>query len=559
MPRIPVYQQQVGKQQVRVQPANVQIQPTQAQFGGAEAGALQNIGGTISKIGEVLAHKKQRDNKQKALDVDTQFNVDFQNMLYSNNTEEVTGSNGEIVQRPIGLINRKLRQANGVSLDYEKQFQILKQQYLKDQDPGVSQILNNMFDRTYINNRNNIIKHETIQNNADKELSLNANLASMREQAIMNPTADNTKSVIESGRGNILVNNQGVYDQKYTDLKMQEFSDDVVTGTVGNLLSANNYEQASIVLKENKKYISKAVYSASKDKINEVKVADQQLDYNNDLFSSYGFDEQSAYKDIQDNKSLDNKQKEKQNSSYRGYINRQKQVRNSTENNITNSVITGAETLFNEEGISGYEEATKLVNNSELDYTQRQSLQGVVDGMFSAKVIKTTPIEVWNNLLDDMESGEVSDRDELMKKYGDKLSYGDLKSASRTLTVSNSTNEYNKFSLTSTANKLFKESDLSPEDQSRAWDYNAARMQDESKKLGRNLTNEEQSIILQDSLTKVVIEKRKLLGIDFLRSDYEVEKYKTSYNSIWSPELDAYVWKDKYGNIHKADEGDLRE
>jgi len=293
MPKIPVYQRQVGKQQRQIQPANVQIQPTQAQFGTAEAQATQNFGGTISKIGEILAHKKNRDDKQAALDLSTTFNLGQQDMLNNYKEETYTSESGEILTRPIGLMNRKLRQANGSTIDYEGKTQIQIEELLKDQNEDVAGIARNLMMSTYTSNRGQLRSHEGTQYQLDKELSLNTNLNSIQTNIVSNPSPDNYDVQSKQGRGAIVASYQGVLGEDATQAKVQEFNDDTMDKTVGSLLDTNSYADAQVLLDTNKDDLSAETYNELNATINKGKY----LEVADNIFNS-GLSNEDQLKEV---------------------------------------------------------------------------------------------------------------------------------------------------------------------------------------------------------------------------------------------------------------------
>jgi len=266
MPKIPVYNRQVQEQSQAIRPANVSINvPRETSV---EAAVAQGISNVLGKVSEVMQYKKDRDDKQKVLDIDTQFTKDLQDTLYSGETENIKNDNGTITPRPVGLLNRKLKQANNTSTDYEDSINKLKNKYLKGQPKEISQVLDNMFNQKYLSARDTVIKHETLQNNNDKDISLKANLEVIKNNAVLNPSSDNINQVITTGKGKILVNNDGVYPKEYTELQMQQFGDEVITGSVSSLLTNIDYTQAKVVLETNKDNISGKTYAILNGKIN---------------------------------------------------------------------------------------------------------------------------------------------------------------------------------------------------------------------------------------------------------------------------------------------------
>ena len=55
-----------------------------------------------------------------------------------------------------------------------------------------------MFNQKYLSARDTVIKHETLQNNNDKDISLKANLEVIKNNAVLNPSSDNINQVINA-------------------------------------------------------------------------------------------------------------------------------------------------------------------------------------------------------------------------------------------------------------------------------------------------------------------------------------------------------------------------
>jgi hypothetical protein len=146
-----------------------------------------------------------------------------------------------------------------------------------------------------------------------------------------------------------------------------------------------------------------------------------------------------------------------------------------------------------------------MIRNSGLPLDQQRSMIGVADDIFNVGDKKKTNQDVWFQVYADVNSGKLTNINELRKYYGSYLSDSDIRSFAKSMDSGTEKNKYNKWSLSSTGNTILKDSGIDTQDYGKFWEYNAAQLQDYSNKLGRPLTNDEQTKILTDSINTVKI------------------------------------------------------
>jgi len=556
MPRVPEYKKQVKIITPSISTPIVKTgQPPEA-FGAGIGQAISNVGSGLSKISNALKAKEERDQKQLVLNTDTAFRKDLQDILYSNQIEEVKDKDGNITKKSVGLLNRNLNQATGISQDYDKQIVTLKNKYLKNKSKNAQQLLNNLFDNTWLNNRDNVISHEANQYEKAAQNSLNANLMLLQTEAIKNPNSNNISYILKDGKDKIKALDGGKYSKETIDLKVQTFNDGVIKNTIETLLNNNNYVQAQVILDKNEKNVSGELFSKANEQIKTVERNDKELIYNVKLFDKYGENKELADNDILNNTTLSNEDKARQLSKYNTFFNlKQNEIKNA-ENNEVDKLYNNAELIFKERGGRGYNETLKMIRNSNIPFDKKNSIKNVIDDIYGIGKTKKSDITTWLKVYEGVNNGEYTNIWDLMKdtQITDNLNNSDIKAFAKAMN-GGSLNKFDKWSLPKNYNNIIQREELAGEDAARMYDYASGVMVDTEKKLDRNLSDVEKYNILEDSVKKITIEKQELFGIDWLKKDIQTRRYILEPTDVWDEQNQVWIRKinDNYVIIEKED------
>jgi len=173
MMRVPVYEKSIQRIVPSVSTPQ-ELLPPEAAFGGETAKALQNLGETGQKIAGLMVQRAQERQKELMvrdnLNKDTAFGQIMLDYQYNNELDDK--------DRPKGLLNRKLEQAQGITQEFNQTYFKLRKQLL-DSIPDVEQkdALARMLDTRFETIQNRIVSHERQQTNKSIELSHKSSLA----------------------------------------------------------------------------------------------------------------------------------------------------------------------------------------------------------------------------------------------------------------------------------------------------------------------------------------------------------------------------------------------
>jgi len=558
--RIPTIERQVQEQTPNLQVPNVRPNIPQAAFGGQVGQALKGLASTVGDIGSLVRAKQKEKDNQLILDTESKFKRDLQNKLYNPQLETITDKEGNSVKQPIGLLNRQLGQAIGSTEQYNKDYEELKNTYIKDKPKRIQSVLNNLFESAYINNKDNVVTHEAKQDSQNQMNSLNASSTLRINDITNNPTLQNINSNLTQGRGEILqmMRDRG-YDDKTIEVKIQEYNDNAIRSTTLSLLNNDNFAQAQVILKDQKDDITPTLHTQLSAKTSQVKQQQTEQTYNQALFAKYGFDMEKAINHIESDKGLSGVEVDKQLSSYSSYNQLQNKIKNNNDNTIVNDLYKVADSLKGD-GITGYHETEKLVNNSGLDVKQKiNTLSFIRKQIFGIKTAgnEAEKTQLYYDILEDIRIGKITNQNDIIKDYKSVFALSQIKSLIGY--YDNFHKDYHDYNVVKHINGNLIE-DFEVDEQINYWDFVNKAIDMDKTKLGRNLTANEKNVIAEDALDKITIEKRRLqlTGIPELISDILVRDVKdVRYKFRWNAELNTYTYRDENGDIYFADQEDI--
>jgi hypothetical protein len=167
MPKVPIYDRQVGPETVAVPSPNYATPPQDA-FGGqvveAQAGTskvLGTLGDTLLKYAEIKdKEKKDRINSE----LDSQFRINMQNSLF-NDQEESYVKDGVKSKRKKGYLSRTGTQADGSLVEFDKNSMAAINNTLSSvRDPAYRNKLANSLYSQFHSARQSVMTHEAGQN-----------------------------------------------------------------------------------------------------------------------------------------------------------------------------------------------------------------------------------------------------------------------------------------------------------------------------------------------------------------------------------------------------------
>lgn len=261
MPKIPVYEQQVGIKPT-VSEVVRPLAPVEAAFGAqvsmANARLAETVGGLSDRITKHMIDKIELDDQKVALQKQVEFLREAQPLLYS--TEKDT--NGV----PVGIMNRQLGQAKNSTVQFDQHAQQLINKYLESLTTNSQKASFYKFAESHYNTaRQQVISHEATQGRED---NLNVNKAAMDARASFAATINDPATLaasIDEARAT-----QGTFLKKTgVDQGSIEMSNQAIAGKM--LTNAFN----SVIEKDPRR--AQALLDAAKDRVHQDEVNKLQL------------------------------------------------------------------------------------------------------------------------------------------------------------------------------------------------------------------------------------------------------------------------------------------
>lgn len=196
----------------------------------------QGIGKALMDYG--IEQKKLKDSAATA-DLDTNFRKTLQNQLLSEETEKVN-INGVDVERPVGVLNRTLKQADGSTVDFDKYYQSAKSAFMAAA-PSKEEAdkLGATMDNHYLTARDNVIAHEAKQNKNVLIQSQTSNLAQqVHDAAAINHPIDLLDAINKATATQSQINDLTGVDPETAAKNLKDKAGDVVSKSVSATLMA---------------------------------------------------------------------------------------------------------------------------------------------------------------------------------------------------------------------------------------------------------------------------------------------------------------------------------
>ena len=165
--KVPQYEQQT-----RIDPAQVatpRLTPiTEAAAGGQIGQAVVSFGKSLEGAADAVRGLEKKYGEAAANRLETEYRLAVQSVLHEKSTDE----NG----RPVGLLNRALEQANGVTPDFDAKFVELRKHYLEQAPAAVRGDLARRLDAHFAATREGVIQHEVGQGKKAYEVAYESNI-----------------------------------------------------------------------------------------------------------------------------------------------------------------------------------------------------------------------------------------------------------------------------------------------------------------------------------------------------------------------------------------------
>lgn len=189
MVKLPIYEQQVQPDTAVIPsaPSNTGNPGLVLSSMNKNAEAVQGAASALGDVGQKLyAHAQKLQTlqlKKKNAEFDTQFRQELQDKLYSPESE-IVKINGVDIERPVGIYNRSLKQAEGATSEFKEFYEASRQKYLSQvSDPEAQLALSSSMDNRYSSALDNVLSHESKQRREDLVNGFKSNIAQQIKDA----------------------------------------------------------------------------------------------------------------------------------------------------------------------------------------------------------------------------------------------------------------------------------------------------------------------------------------------------------------------------------------
>ncbi len=239
-------------------------------FGTPQAEAAQRMAAAGERLAGVLSQhilkRKQDQQDKEVLGLETSFRQDFQNRLLNPETEMVTIGDKQ-VERPKGLLQRKLGQTSGLTIDLDNQYRTVKEQYSKNLSPYQLSKLGPAMDNYYTNQRDNVIKHEAQELDLDFKNTTESNVAQKTLDAAIIKDPGQLAFAIDDAIASALPFNKR-FDEVTRKLKEEKIAVDIAkSAIVSTMETTGNYVVANAMLEGIKGKVSPATFATLSDEV----------------------------------------------------------------------------------------------------------------------------------------------------------------------------------------------------------------------------------------------------------------------------------------------------
>lgn len=239
--KIPLYEPQVDAKQGKALDVPDITAPPPSAFGTDLARAQAQTGEIVQQIGQKFSEhaiaKMQEDANAQVFEADTQFRQELQKSLL----DSETGVDAQGNERPNGVLVRKLGQAKGATVDFDRQFSDLKKSYVsRFQNEYQQRSISQQLDQTYLSARDSVIRHEVSEDRDNKRNILEGNLTQRVTDAGLITNPKTLMNAIKEGQYAAFSGMKGMgVDDQTIAVASNKFAGDMAKSALMPLLQSN--------------------------------------------------------------------------------------------------------------------------------------------------------------------------------------------------------------------------------------------------------------------------------------------------------------------------------
>lgn len=229
--RVPILQERV-----QVQPANVQtpqLKPpgpgvSGADVARADAGVSRETGRFSQALAQRIAERESMRDQQRVLADDIDFRVRMQDVLLN----QEAGPDGI----PKGIINRKLGQADGATVEFDNAYKGLREEFLRNSgNDRQKAALAQRMDSHYAASRSGVLRHEAKEGRENFARSLSANVEKRIEDAALITDPESLSSAITQAQA---IQAEGLFTMGLSEDQVEKATGDTAANMAKVSISA---------------------------------------------------------------------------------------------------------------------------------------------------------------------------------------------------------------------------------------------------------------------------------------------------------------------------------
>lgn len=238
--RIPQLKEEIPIRAAKISTPQLSGKTPAAAFGAGTAQADVRLGGEIEKLGGALARiiidRRNMEEEQEVVKADTDFQLALQESLYSTQIGED--------DLPIGLMNRKLGNAKGLTIEFDQRHAKMREQFLGEMGNDRQKVaLAARMDSQFVATRGQVIRRESVEGRNDFAFSLEANLKQRVALSAGYTDPDSLAAAMDAGMMAIALGSGKVLGNSEISVKQQQavFNSDMAKTNIDVMVSKNPF------------------------------------------------------------------------------------------------------------------------------------------------------------------------------------------------------------------------------------------------------------------------------------------------------------------------------
>lgn len=226
-----------------VQPGQI-LAPVKESFELPQAQALGRLGETIQQTADLVSkytiEKAKKDATKEVLKREIGMRNKINGLLYSSDVETIETEQGKI-ERPSGVLNRRLSQTKDSAIDFTKKFNDLYEENTKGLNDYQRGLLYQNTTQHYQSSLNAVIQHQAREESRDYQMTYNATLDQFVSDSANYEDPDDIKELMNRATLTVIdgMKTMGASDPKIIGNKVNDISSKIATKSILTMLEKN--------------------------------------------------------------------------------------------------------------------------------------------------------------------------------------------------------------------------------------------------------------------------------------------------------------------------------